>query len=123
MTLIKLEDIPAERFNAFLVTQIAPDTFIEGIAGLDYVRVPPHSVSEVHRHNHSDNVIYIVRGSASAVLDGVEHEVHPGMRVTIAKAVSHGFRTKDEELEFVSIQIPPILDKKNNVFDREIVIP
>lgn len=110
-----------ERFDLFEVSQLAPGTFIDGVAGLDYVAVPENSVTEIHRHNTSDNLVYIVKGSAEVVLDGDVYEVRPGMRVIIPKAVAHGFRTREERLEFVSIQIPPILDKQNGVFDRDIV--
>ncbi len=119
--MISLDSIGPQMFNVFEVVQIAPHTFVDELAGLDYVRIAPASVSEIHRHNYSDNLIYVIRGSAVAMLDGVEHEVFAGMRVVIPKAVAHGFRTNAEELEFISIQIPPILDKKNNVFDREIL--
>lgn len=110
-----------QQFNVFLVSQLAPDTFVEGVAGLDFVVVPANSTSEVHRHNHSDNLIYVVRGSAQVVLDGDVSEVRPGMRVIIPKAVSHGFRTGEEQLEFISIQVPPILDERSGIFDREII--
>jgi len=119
--MVRIDSIHPKLFNVFQVTQIAPDTFVGGVAGLDYIRIAPKSVSEIHRHNQSDNVIYVIRGSAVAVLNGTEHEIVAGMRVVIPKAVTHGFRTGDEELEFVSIQIPPILDEKNNLFDREIL--
>jgi mannose-6-phosphate isomerase-like protein (cupin superfamily) len=118
---IQFDMLEPQQFNVFLVSQIAPGTFIDGVAGLDFVIVPKHSMSEIHRHNHSHNVIYIINGCAQAVLDGDVHDVRPGMRVVIPKTVSHGFRTDEEQLEFISIQIPPILDKRNDVFDREIV--
>jgi quercetin dioxygenase-like cupin family protein len=114
-------DVPQpQQFNVFLVSQIAPGTFVEGIAGLDFVAVPANSVSEIHRHNHSDNVIYVLKGSAQALLDGEAYDISPGMRVVIPRGADHGFRTGDEQLEFVSLQVPPILDEANGVFDREI---
>lgn len=118
---IRFDSPEAQTFGAFRVTQIAPDTFIEGVAGLDLVIVPADSATEVHRHNHSDNVIFVLRGRARAVLEGAVHEVRAGMRVVIPRGVSHGFLTDAEPLEFVSIQIPPILDVKGGVFDREIL--
>jgi mannose-6-phosphate isomerase-like protein (cupin superfamily) len=115
-------DVPhPQQFNVFLVTQIAPGTFVEGVAGLDFVVVPANSVSEVHRHNHSDNVIFVLKGSARALLDGEAHDISPGMRVVIPRGVGHGFRTGDEQLEFISLQVPPILDEANEIFDREII--
>jgi len=117
---IQFDSLSSEQFNVFHVSQLAPNTFVEGIAGLDFVVIPPNSISEVHRHNYSDNVIYIVRGTAALVLDGELHQIQAGLRVVIPKTVSHGFRTGPEQLEFVSIQIPPILDRRQGVFDRDI---
>lgn len=110
-----------QQFDAFQVTQLSPDTFLDGVLGLDVVRLAPHSTSEIHRHNFSDNVVYILTGSGSVVLDGVETPVQPGLRISIPRGVTHGFRTKESELLFVSAQIPPILDKKTGVFDREVL--
>lgn len=118
---IQFDILESQQFGVFQVSQISPDTFIDGVAGLDFVVIPKHSVSEVHRHNHSHNIIYIIKGSAQAVIGGETHNVYPGMRVVIPKTVSHGFRTGGEQLEFISIQVPPILDKRNGVFDRDIV--
>lgn len=118
---IQFDSLSAEQFNVFQVSQIAPNTFVAGIAGLDFVVIPRNSISEIHRHNLSDNVIYIIRGSAALLLDGELHQVQPGLRVVIPRKVSHGFRTGAEQLEFVSIQIPPILAQQQGVFDRDIV--
>ena len=118
---IQFDMLEPQKFNVFLVSQIAPDTFIDGVAGLDFVVVPKRSISEVHRHNHSDNVIYIINGIAQVVLDGEVWDVRPGMRVVIPRTVSHGLRTGEEQLEFISIQVPPILDRRNDIFDREII--
>jgi mannose-6-phosphate isomerase-like protein (cupin superfamily) len=110
----------AQQFNVFLVTQLAPTSFLDRILGLDHVLIPPHSISEIHRHNNSDNMIFVLAGRATIVLDGKEHELSPSLRVLVPRGVWHGFRTFEEPLVFVSAQIPPILDKANNVFDREI---
>jgi quercetin dioxygenase-like cupin family protein len=114
-------DCPStDTFNILQVTQLAPGTFLDGTLGLDHVVVPARSTSEVHRHNLSDNLIYVLRGIATLILDGAEHKVSPRMRIAIPRGAFHGFRTFDEELEFISAQIPPILDKKRGLFDREI---
>jgi quercetin dioxygenase-like cupin family protein len=117
----KFEIMSPNLFNVFLVTQVAPNTFLEDLLGLDYIVIAAFSKSEIHRHNKSDNVIYIIRGLAKLILDGAEHAVSPGLRVFIPKGMSHGFETTDDALEFISAQVPPILDKRNGMFDREIV--
>jgi mannose-6-phosphate isomerase-like protein (cupin superfamily) len=117
-TEIQFDVLEPETFNVFLVSQLAPGTFIDGLAGLDFVVIPKHSTSEIHRHDFSDNLVYITSGHAEVFLNGERHDIHPKMRIVIPKTVSHGFRTAAEQLEFISIQVPPILDKSMNVFDR-----
>jgi quercetin dioxygenase-like cupin family protein len=118
---IKFDVLRPQQFNVFLVSQVAPGTFVEGVAGLDFVVIPAKSVSEIHRHNHSDNVIYVLSGTAQALLDGEAYNISRGMRVVIPRGVGHGFRTGDEALEFISLQVPPILDEAEGIFDREII--
>ncbi len=117
---IRFDQITPRWFDKFHVSQIAPDTFLDGQSGVDFVVVPADSTTEVHRHLHSDNVIYVIRGSGVVILDGREHEIGPGMRVVIPKSVCHGFRTAGQSLEFVSVQLPPILDERHHIFDREL---
>lgn len=110
----------SEQHNVFLVTQFSPGTFLEDVLGADFIHIDPQLQSEVHRHNHSDNVVLITSGAGTALLDGEEILVARGDRLHIPRGVFHGFRTSAEPLEFVSIQIPPILDKKHGHFDREL---
>lgn len=117
-------DKPAvERHGAFIVTQITPDTYLEPILGADYIRVPEHTVTEVHRHNNSDAVIYVTMGRGTVFCNDDAIPVRQGDRIQIGRGVYHGFQTTEEAIEFVSLQSPPILDKKEDVFDRDIKTP
>jgi len=115
-----VDTVESQRFDVFSVTQMAPHTFLIGVAGVDFIRIPAHSVSEVHRHNSSDSVILIVEGEAIVIVDDREIEVRPGVRLVLPRKSFHGFRTLSEPLTFVSVQVPPILDPERNVFDREV---
>jgi len=117
-TEIQFDTLEPEIFNVFHVSQLAPGTFIDGLAGLDFVVIPQDSISEIHRHDSSDNLVYITRGHGEIILNGKRYDISPTMRIVIPKTVSHGFQTHKEQLEFISIQVPPILDKSRNVFDR-----
>ena len=112
-----------QQFNVFRVTQIAPDTFLDGVLGVDFIVIPAHSTSEVHRHNNSDNLIFVLHGSARIILNGLERSISRGMRVYIPRGMYHGFSTSADELEFVSLQLPAILDKKRNILDLEVQTP
>ena len=117
-----LFDTPSSQlFNVFQVVQLAPDTFLDATLGLDYIVIAAGRSSEIHRHNESDNVVYVLKGRAIIILNGMENEIVPGLRIQIPRGMWHGFRTSDEQLEFISAQIPPILDRKSGSFDREIM--
>jgi quercetin dioxygenase-like cupin family protein len=118
---VSIDRPPSELFNVFEVCQIAPGTFLDSLAGVDYVAIAPHSNSEVHRHNHSDSILFVISGSAIASIGGVHYDLSSGVRILIPKGVTHGFKTHADKLTFLSVQVPSILDRANNVFDREVV--
>lgn len=118
---IQIDNVSPQQFNVFQVCQLTPGTFLSGIAGIDYIEIPPNSISEVHRHNESDAILFVISGFAWAELDGECHQIFPGIRILIPRGVAHGFRTEEVKLQFVSAQIPPIQDNERGIFDREIV--
>jgi mannose-6-phosphate isomerase-like protein (cupin superfamily) len=109
-----------ETHDVFRVVQLSPGTVLEDLLGADFIEIGPNSVSEIHRHNDSENVVFIISGPAIIILDDEEAPVAEGDRIYIGRGVFHGFRTSDQPLRFVSIQVPPILDRKQGIFDREI---
>jgi quercetin dioxygenase-like cupin family protein len=118
---IQIDTIVLQQFNVFQVFQITPETFLSGTTGIDYIEISPHCVSEIHRHNQSDAILFVIAGCARVELDGQSYELRPGMRVLIPRGVTHGFRTNEDRFQFVSVQVPPILDPVLGRFDREIV--
>lgn len=118
---IQIDEILPQLFNVFHVSQITPGTFLSGFAGIDYIEIFPNQISEVHRHNESDALIFVISGSAKAELNEEFYDIQPGMRLLIPRGMAHGFRTGTEKLQFVSIQIPPIQDDSIGRFDREII--
>ena len=77
--------------------------------------------TEVHRHPHAENVVYILSGDATALIDHIGYRVVAGDRLRIGKGVYHGFKTSETPLIFVSVQSPPILNQKLNILDTEIL--
>jgi mannose-6-phosphate isomerase-like protein (cupin superfamily) len=118
---VKIDTVSPQLFNVFHVCQITPGTFLSGFAGIDYIEILPNQVSEVHRHNESDALLFVISGSARAELDQEFYDIKAGMRVLIPKGMTHGFRTGEEKFQFVSIQIPPIQDDSTDRFDRDII--
>src|SRR5262245_20807301 len=113
--------VESETYGAFRVTQITRGTVLEDLLGLDLVTVPAGVTTEVHRHRHAENVLYVLSGGATAIINHVSYQVVAGDRITIGKGVYHGFKTSETPLAFVSVQSPPILNKKRNTLDTEVL--
>ena len=110
---------PVERFGVFDVRQVTRGTRLESQVAADLVTIAPHSRSEVHRHNRSETVIYIVAGEGQALVGEDWYPVRAGDRVLIGCGVFHGFATGAQALEFLSVQSPPILDESTGQLDLE----
>src|SRR5262245_234814 len=113
--------VESETYGAFRVTQITRGTALEDLLGLDLITIPAGTTTEVHRHPRAENVVYILSGDAIAIIDHVAYRVTEGDRLRIGKGVPHGFQTSETPLTFVSVQSPPILNKKLNILDTEVL--
>lgn len=113
------EPPPVERFGVFDVRQVTRGTALESQVAADLVSIAPHSTSEVHRHNRSETVLYIVAGAGRVMVGDEWFDVREGDRVLIGKGVFHGLATGDRALEFLSVQSPPILDESTGQLDLE----
>jgi mannose-6-phosphate isomerase-like protein (cupin superfamily) len=113
--------VPCEQFDVFQVAQITRGTPMEHTVAVDVVFVPPGKSSEIHRHNGTDSVLYILEGSGTVIVGESSLEVRKGARIFIGKGVYHGVRTEGEGegLSFLSVQSPPILDKERGRLDLE----
>src|SRR5258708_38670398 len=87
-----LHRVESETFGAFRVTQITRGTALEDLLGLDLITIPAGTTTEVHRHPHAENVVYILGGDATAIINHVEYRVGEGDRLSIGKGVYHGFK-------------------------------
>jgi quercetin dioxygenase-like cupin family protein len=108
---------PIERFDVFDVAQLTRGTPLESLVAADLVELAPRSTSEVHRHDRSSTVIYLYEGSARVLVGETWHDVRAGDRVVIEPGEYHGFRTGEERVLFLSVQIPPILDESTGRLD------
>ena len=85
----------------------------------DVVGVEPHSVSQIHRHNLAETVLFILGGAGTVLVGEHDLPVREGDRVLIPKGTYHGVRTGAEALRFLSVQSPPILNRARNTLDLE----
>jgi len=111
--------LPVERNDVFDVLQVTRDTALEAVVGADLVDVEQGRSSQVHRHNLAETVLYFLSGSAMVLVGEELIAVSAGDRVRIGKGVYHGVRTPDVGCRFLSVQIPPILDKTTGRLDLE----
>lgn len=111
-------DLPVTHEVVFHVTQLTNDTELAGVVAADLVAMEPGQRSGVHRHNMAETVLYFLRGEATVVLDGEEFPVSPGTRVRVGAGVFHGVNSHTE-VQFVSVQSPPILDATTGHLDFE----
>lgn len=64
-----------------------------------------------HLHNNSENVYYILEGQVVVTVDGVEHQMRPGMAVFIPPGVPHSAsNVGDTEARLLEIYTPPAPD-------------
>jgi mannose-6-phosphate isomerase-like protein (cupin superfamily) len=112
-------DLEVERHDVFDVMQLTRGTRLESAVAADVVTMAQGEVSQIHRHNHAETVLYFLDGSAIVRVGEDELPATAGDRITIGKAVYHGVRTPDTSCRFVSVQSPPILNKTTGALDLE----
>lgn len=108
-----------ERFDVFDVQQVTRGTALESVVAADMVSIGPHARSQVHRHVRSETVLFILEGTARAIVGEQTIDVQAGDRILIGKGVFHGFETAASPLRFLSVQSPPILDEATGQLDLE----
>ena len=114
-----IDRIGPEQNDVFHVTQVTRGTPLEDLVGADLVSVEPGQASAVHRHNDAETVLYILAGSGTIRIGEDEVTVGEGDRLCIDKGVFHGVSTGGETLRFLSVQSPPILNKRTGALDLE----
>ena len=113
------QKVPVERYDVFDVMQLTRGTPLQNRVAADWVSIGPHQVSNVHRHNRSETVLFIIQGQAEARVGDRRFEVRTGDQVVIRAGEFHGFVTQADPLVFLSVQTPPIFDETTGVLDLE----
>lgn len=69
---------------------------------------PGGGCTDLHSHESSGELMVFVSGRGKAWLDGVEHELKPGVAIYAPPGVEHQtMNTGEEPLEIVCVFIPP----------------
>ena len=64
----------------------------------------------VHKHEQADEVLYIEKGSATAILGDRRAQVAPGTTIYIPRGVWHGVESAGQEIQLLWIVSPPGLE-------------
>jgi quercetin dioxygenase-like cupin family protein len=83
---------------------------------VELVLLKPQTSYKPHYHKKSVAVIYIVHGTGLFLCGDHQKSYEKGQRFSIPARVKHGFKTTTDTL-FLSIQTPPILDRKTGHLD------
>ncbi len=71
------------------------------------VQLPTGSQPQRHRHEHSDNILYVIRGNARMWIDGLgDLPLTPGTFLRIPKGVWHQPRGIQEDLTIHDVWYP-----------------
>ena len=61
-----------------------------------------------NRHDESDQWVFVLSGTGTAIVDGAEYELSPGTLLLIEAGEAHELRSApNEELATVNIYAPP----------------
>lgn len=86
------------------------------------VTLTPEGQYPQHVHKDSDARFIIVSGEATLLLGKTQRKIHLGDIIDIPKGTPHGFDTiVGQNLVFISIQSPPIVNHKTGDLDLQVV--
>ena len=71
-------------------------------------RMPPGSAEVRHWHGRARQFFYVLRGTLSIEVEGVHHELPPGVGIELPSGTAHQARNgTEEEVHFLVISSPP----------------
>lgn len=73
--------------------------------------LPPGGVLPEHAHERAEELLYVLRGNATAIVDGERHASPAGTTIWAGRWVTHSFINEgDENLELLAMIFPPGLE-------------
>lgn len=88
----------------------------EGAGTVYRVRVEPHQRTAVSYHRVAEEYYYVLAGSGTALLNGMEHALAPGDFLRLPPGTTHGFVTGDEALEMLDVHTPGCRPDRDTYF-------
>ena len=99
------QPVPA---NGSISINVAPGIVpMEFPFGFGTQTLPPGGYVREHTHDRNEELIHVISGEGTAVLDGVEHRMEPGMTIFLGRNRRHKFtNTGLTELHWVWLIVP-----------------
>jgi len=94
-----------EQFGPYLIEPLLTEAE-ETSATVYRVRVEPNQTTTTSYHGVAEEFYFVLRGSATAILDGVSQALEPGDFLRLPPGTRHAFVTRDEPLEMLDIHVP-----------------
>ncbi len=93
------------RLGPYQIESLIPEA--DEAAGTAYrVRIEPHQRTSVSYHQVAEEYYYVLSGSGTAILNGVEYELRAGDFLRLPPGTTHGFVTGEEPLLMLDIHSP-----------------
>lgn len=94
-----------KRLGPYQIESLIPEE--QEQSGTAYrVRIEPHQRTSVSYHKIAEEYYYVLGGSGTAILNGVEHELRTGDFLRLPPGTTHGFVTRDEALVMLDVHFP-----------------
>lgn len=94
-----------KRLGRYQIESLIPES--QERAGTAYrVRIEPHQQTSVSYHKIAEEYYYVLSGSGTAILNGIEHDLRTGDFLRLPPGTTHGFVTRDEPLVMLDIHSP-----------------
>ena len=96
-----------EPANGYVIIKVEPRNAGIGGVSMSVQTVGVGGYVREHAHGENDEIIYVLGGTGTAVVDGERHPMVPGTAIFLGKCVKHTFINEgDGELRFTATILP-----------------